>query len=389
MLVLPPMVSAFTPALMEAPAGVISTPAPELAAKAWILVDINAQQVLAAKDVETKVEPASLTKLMTAYLVFEALREKRLTLEQTLPISERAFAMEGSRMFVPKGAQVPVEDLIKGMVVQSGNDATVALAEGVGGTVEAFVEKMNAKAKELGMPNSQFRNPEGLTADGHFLSVLDLATLSRRLIRDFPEHLPYYAIKNYRYPGTPPSNALNRNLLLYRDATVDGLKTGHTEAAGYNLIATAKRSTSGGGYRRLLSVVVGTKSEKARAGESAKLLNWGYDTFDLFQHNKNQDYNAEAEVWMGERNLVTIGRGGPLSVAVPKGQRKQVKTEIELPPGRIEAPIAVGQAVANIAVTVAGKPYMKIPLYAQESVAQAGFFGRMWDHIRWWWKSWG
>ena len=212
---------------------------PEIAARAYLLVDVTAGQVLAAKDADKPVEPASLTKLMTAYLVFDALKAGKISLTQTFPVSERAWKMPGSRMFIDPKMQVPVEDLIKGMIVQSGNDATVALAEGVGGSVDRFVQMMNDQAKALGMTGSSFRNPEGLTVAGHQTTARDLATLATRLMRDFPEYVGYYAIQRYRYPGTPAANDTNRNLLLFRDPSVDGLKTGHTDAAGYCLVATA------------------------------------------------------------------------------------------------------------------------------------------------------
>jgi D-alanyl-D-alanine carboxypeptidase (penicillin-binding protein 5/6) len=206
---------------------------PEIAARSYLLLDVTANQVLAQKDIDMAVEPASLTKLMTAYLVFDALKAKKISLTQTLPVSARAWKMPGSRMFIDPKMQVPVEDLIKGLIVQSGNDATVALAEGVGGTVEHFVEMMNDQAKALGMKNTSYKNPEGLPAPGHITTARDLSILATRLMRDFPEDVRYYSIKKYRYPGTPSTNDTNRNTLLFRDPTVDGLKTGHTDAAGY------------------------------------------------------------------------------------------------------------------------------------------------------------
>jgi serine-type D-Ala-D-Ala carboxypeptidase (penicillin-binding protein 5/6) len=214
---------------------------PEIAARAYMLVDVTANQILASKDMDMPVEPASLTKLMTAYLVFDALRSKKIDFKQALPVSERAWKMPGSRMFIDPKMQVPVEDLIKGMIVQSGNDATMALAEGVGGTAERFVQMMNEQAKVLGMKNSGFKNPEGLTEAGHTTTARDLSILATRLMSDFPEYVHFYAIKKYRYPGTPAANDSNRNLLLFRDPTVDGLKTGHTDAAGYCLAVATKQ----------------------------------------------------------------------------------------------------------------------------------------------------
>ena len=214
---------------------------PEVAARAYLLLDVTANQILASKELDMPVEPASLTKLMSAYLVFDALRTKKLDLKQTLPVSERAWKMPGSRMFIDPKMQVPVEDLIKGMIVQSGNDATMALAEGVGGSAERFVQMMNDQARVLGMKSTGYKNPEGLTEAGHTTTARDLSILATRLMADFPDYVGFYAIKKYRYPGTPAANDSNRNLLLFRDPTVDGLKTGYTEAAGYCMVATAKR----------------------------------------------------------------------------------------------------------------------------------------------------
>ncbi|RYF54304.1 MAG: D-alanyl-D-alanine carboxypeptidase, partial [Comamonadaceae bacterium] len=222
---------------------------PEIAARNYLLLDVTAGQVLAAKDIDAPVEQASLTKLMTGYLVFDALRAKKITLEQKLPVSVRAWKMPGSRMFIDPKMQVPVEDLIKGMIVQSGNDATMALAEGVGGTAENFVKLMNDQAQALGMKGTAYKNPEGLTESGHTTTARDLGVLASRLIKDFPEYMHYYSTKQYAYPGTPVSNGTNRNSLLFRDPTVDGLKTGHTAAAGYCLVATSKRDFPGVGQR--------------------------------------------------------------------------------------------------------------------------------------------
>jgi serine-type D-Ala-D-Ala carboxypeptidase (penicillin-binding protein 5/6) len=262
---------------------------PEVAARTYLVLDVTANQMLAGRDIDTPVEPASLTKLMTQYIVFDALRSKKIDLKQTLPVSKRAWKMPGSRMFIDPSMQVPVDDLIKGMIVQSGNDATMALAEGVGGTAEHFVELMNQQAKALGMKSTTYKNPEGLTEAGHTTTARDLGTLATRLMQEFPQYMHYYGIKKYRYAGTPTANDTNRNLLLFRDPTVDGLKTGHTDAAGYCLIATAKRDFPNVGARRLLAIVLGATSENARANEAQKLLNWGYTAFEdvkLFDANQ-------------------------------------------------------------------------------------------------------
>ena len=358
---------------------------PEIAARTYMLVDVTANQVLAAKDIDAPVEQASLTKLMTGYLVFDALRAKKVTLDQKLPVSVRAWKMPGSRMFIDPKMQVPVEDLIKGMIVQSGNDATVALAEGVGGSVERFVQLMNDQAKALGLKNTGYKNPEGLTEAGHTTTARDLATLATRLMHDFPEYVHYYTIKKYRYPGTPASNDSNRNLLLFRDPTVDGLKTGHTKAAGYCLVATAKRDFPNLQGRRLVSVVLGASSEAARANESQKLLNWGYTAYEavkLFDAGKPV---ATPKVWKGKTNELKLGRNEPIVVAVPSGTAAQVKTEIARPEPLI-APFRQGQAVATLKVKQGEQPLAEVPLMALEPVEEAGFLGRAWDAMRLWIK---
>jgi serine-type D-Ala-D-Ala carboxypeptidase (penicillin-binding protein 5/6) len=359
--------------------------APVIAAKAFLLMDISANQVLAQKDADSPVEPASLTKLMSAYLVFDALRAKKIDLKQTLSVSERAWKMPGSRMFIDPKMKVPVEDLIKGMVVQSGNDATVALAEGVGGTVEQFVKLMNEQAKAMGLTNTSYKNPEGLTEPGHTTTARDLAILSTRLMREFPEYTPYYALKKYRMEGTPTSNDTNRNLLLFRDPTVDGLKTGHTEAAGYCLIATAKRDVTGVGQRRLLSIVLGTANENARANESQKLLNWGYTAFDAVKLFDADQAVATPQIWKGKQAVAKLGSASAIIVAVPAGSVSKLTTQIERPEPLV-APLAKGQNVGKLKVSVSGQPFIEVPLVALEEVAQAGWFGRTWDAIRLWIK---
>ena len=358
---------------------------PEIAAKSYLLVDVTAGQTLAAKDADSPVEPASLTKLMSAYLVFDALKAKKITLTQTLPVSQRAWKMPGSRMFIDPKMQVPVEDLIKGMIVQSGNDATMALAEGVAGSAERFVQLMNDQAKALGMKGTSYKNVEGLTEAGHTTTARDLALLSTRLMHDFPEYVHYYTIKKYRYPGTPATNDTNRNTLLFRDPTVDGLKTGHTNAAGYCLVATAKRDFPNLQGRRLLSVVLGATSETARANESQKLLNWGYTAYEgvkLFDAGKPV---ATPKVWKGKTPELKLGRTEPIVVAVPAGTAAQVKTEIARPEPLI-APFLQGQAVATLKITQGGQPLAEVPLVALEPVEEAGFFGRAWDAMRLWIK---
>ena len=363
-------VGAWLPAAAQMP-----TP-PEIAAKAYLLVDVTSGQVLAAKDPDQPVEPASLTKLMTAYLVFDALKAKKITLTQTLPVSERAWKMPGSRMFIDPSMQVPVEDLIKGMIVQSGNDATVALAEGVGGSVERFVELMNQQAKALGMTNSSFRNPEGLTEAGHTMTARDLATLATRLMADFPEYVTYYSIQRYRYPGTPEANDRNRNVLLFRDPTVDGLKTGHTNAAGYCLVASAKR-----GETRLIAAVMGADSSESRAQEVQKMLNYGfryYETELLFSAGQEL---VEARVWGGEADQISVGLPENVHVTIPRGAREQLESVVDLD-SVIKAPINVGDELGRVKVTLDGETLVDEPVLALTEVPEGGLFKRLWDAIK-------
>jgi D-alanyl-D-alanine carboxypeptidase (penicillin-binding protein 5/6) len=370
--------------------------APEVAARAYLLMDVSANQILASKDMDMPVEPASLTKLMSAYLVFDALRTKKIDLKQTLPVSERAWKMPGSRMFIDPKMQVPVEDLIKGMIVQSGNDATMALAEGVGGTAERFVQMMNDQAKVLGMKSTGYKNPEGLTEAGHTTTARDLSILATRLMADFPDYVGFYAIKKYRYPGTPAANDSNRNLLLFRDPSVDGLKTGYTEAAGYCMVATARRDftslTSPGaqagsvattGSRRLLSIVLGTANENARANESQKLLNWGFTAFEAVKLFDADQAVVSSSVWKGAQNAVKLGRSQAIVVSIPTGGAAKLTTQV-VRTEPLVAPIAKGQQLGILKVMAGDQLVGEVPLLSLEVVEQAGVFGRAWDSIRLW-----
>ncbi|HEX5697727.1 MAG TPA: D-alanyl-D-alanine carboxypeptidase family protein [Rhodoferax sp.] len=371
---------------------------PEIAARSYLLLDVTADQVLAQKDIDAPVEPASLTKLMTAYLVFDALRSKKLDLKQTLPVSERAWKMPGSRMFIDPKMKVPVEDLIKGMIVQSGNDATMALAEGVGGSQERFVQLMNDQAKALGMKATGYKNPEGLTEAGHTTTARDLSILATRLMRDFPDYVAYYAIKHYRYEGTPATNDSNRNLLLFRDPSVDGLKTGHTNAAGYCLIATARRDVPGLGKagapaaspealgsRRLLSIVLGAASENARANESQKLLNWGYTAFEAVKLFEANQAVVTPPVWKGKAPTVALGQTRAIVVAVPTGMGSKLSTQV-VRSEPLVAPFSKGQQVGLLKISSAGQPVTEVPLQVLDGVEQAGVLGRAWDALRLWIK---
>lgn len=368
-------------------------PPPEVAARAYLLMDVSANQVLAAKDVDLPVEPASLTKLMTAYLVFNALRSKQLDLQQTLPVSERAWKMPGSRMSLTPRMLVPVNDLIKGMIVQSANDATMALAEGVGGSAEHFVDMMNAQAKVLGLQATTYKNPEGSPAAGHLTTARDLGTLAARLVADFPERAEYFAIKKYHYPDTPAANDSSRNLLLFRDPSVDGLAAGYTETAGYCLVATARRDVAGGSMpngtrvepfaRRLLAIVLGAASDNARANESQRLLNWGFTAYESVKLFDAEQAVAQSSVWKGVQPSVKLGRFQPIVVAVPTGSAPKLKTQV-VRTEPLVAPLAKNQSLGSLKVIAGDQTVAEVPLVALEAVEQAGLLGRAWDALRLW-----
>ena len=349
---------------------------PSLAAKSWLLLDIGSNQVLTTEKPDDRLEPASLTKLMTAYLTFAALHKKSLALEQPLPVSEKAWRTGGSKMFIRVDTQVPVEDLIKGMIVQSGNDACVTLAEGIAGSEENFAQIMNREAQRLGMKNSHFMNSTGLPDPNHYTTARDLSLLASALIRDFPvEYGKYYSMKEFRYNNiTQP----NRNRLLFIDPTVDGVKTGHTEAAGYCLISSALRDK-----RRLLSVMLGTASDSARASESQKLLNWGFISYDAVAVFAKDQEIATLRVWKGAQSEIKARFPNDLSIAVPKGYADKVKSEFVAEP-RLIAPIEAGQKLGVVKVTIEDKPYGEYPVTALEKVELGNIFIRIIDTIRLW-----
>ncbi len=362
---------------------------PEVAARAYLLLDLSSDQVLAAREPDQALPPASLAKLMTAYLVYDALRLGKLDLRQALPVSERAWRQPGSRMFIDTRMKVPVEDLLKGLLVQSGNDAAIALAEGVAGSEERFVELMNEQARVLGMPATRFVNPTGLPQAGQQSTARDLATLATRLLRDFPDRVAFHAIRKYRYEGTPPANDSNRNLLLFRDPTVDGLKTGHTEAAGYSLIATAQREfphlgpAGRPGPRRLLAVVLGTDSENARATETQRLLNWGYTAYEAVKlFDANQPVLTPV-VWKGRTAQARLGRPQAVVVTVPAGEGSRLRTEA-VRPDPLVAPLRKGQVSGGLKVYVGEYKLADIPLLSLDAVEEAGLIGQAWDAFRLW-----
>ncbi|MEW5787077.1 MAG: D-alanyl-D-alanine carboxypeptidase family protein [Pseudomonadota bacterium] len=347
-------------------------PPPQIEARAWLLIDAASGLPLAEKNADAKVEPASLTKLMTAYIAFTSIKEGRLTLEQSLPVSEKAWRAEGSRMFLDPKKQARVEDLLKGMIVQSGNDACIVLAEAIAGSEESFAALMNQMAKRLGMANTHFVNATGLPHPQHTTTARDLAKLAGALIREFPDHYKLYSLREFAYNGiTQP----NRNRLLFIDPSVDGVKTGHTDSAGYCLIASARRE-----QRRLLSVVLGTGSDTARAMESQKLLNYGFQFFETAKLYPANQAVSSLRIYKGTENEVKAGFIGDFFVTVPRGTSKAIQAQL-ITQQPLLAPVKRGQRLGTLRLTANGQPVGDYPLLALEDVEVAGILGRGWDAI--------
>ena len=351
---------------------------PSIAAESHILLDASSRRVLGENDADARVEPASITKIMTAYVVFDHLNSGNGSLDDEVTISERAWRMEGSRMFVEVGTQVRLEALLRGMIVQSGNDASVALAEHVAGSETGFVELMNFHARKLGMDDTHYTNVTGLPDAEHYTTARDTATLSAALIRDFSERYSYFAEREYTYNGIRQSN---RNDLLWRDLGVDGLKTGHTESAGYCLAASAER-----GDMRLVSVVMGADSEKARASQSATLLKYGFRFFESVQPYAGGEELTTARVWHGRSASVSLVLEDALKLTIPRGRYDalEASTTVQSP---LSAPIAAGDALGHLAVTLDGEELARRPLVASEAVARANFVKRWWHGLRLWLKG--
>lgn len=354
-----------------------TVPPPAVAATNWLLVDLTARQTLAQSNADERREPASLTKLMTAYLAFSALRQKKITLEQVVKVSDRAWKAEGSRMFIEPSRPVTVDELLHGVIIQSGNDASVAVAELISGSEEAFGQAMTREAQRLGMKNTSFVNATGLSHPQHYSTAADLALLATAIIRDFPEYYPLYSLKEYKYNNiTQP----NRNRLLWTDQFVDGMKTGFTEAAGYCLVASARR-----GPRRLLSVVMGAASDNARAIESQKLLNFGFQHYDTPRLYEKNQVVTTLQVWKGAAGTLRAGFTDDLFMSLPKGVGPKLKVAMEARQP-LTAPVALGQTVGVLRLTLEGKAVAEFPLQALEEVPQAGIVGRAWDSIRLWFR---
>lgn len=353
--------------------GVIVPNPPQLAAKAWVLLDFDSGRVLADYNPDGRVEPASLTKLMTAYLVFQELAAKRLQLDDLVPISEKAWRQPGSRSFLRVGNRVPLEVLLRGMITQSGNDASVALAEKLAGSEEVFAQLMNETAKKLGMNNSNFLNATGLPDPNHYTTANDLATLARAIVQDYPQYYKWYSEKEFVWNDIRQPN---RNRLLWQDESVDGMKTGHTESAGYCLVASAKR-----GDMRLISVILGADSDKARTQESQKLLNYGFRFYETHKLYDPQKSLSKVRVWQGELDEVSVGSAQSVYLTIPRGQYEQLKPVIEFAP-HVVAPLAKGQEVGTLKVTLGDEVLAKMPLVTQQEVPAGGFFKRAIDQAR-------
>ena len=339
----------------------------------YMLTDFQSGQTLVSQNSSKRVEPASLTKMMTAQIVFSALRQKRITLKQIVPVSEKAWRAKGSRMFIEPGRPVTIEELINGLIVQSGNDASIALAEAIAGSEESFVHMMNKEAERLGMKGTHFTNTSGLPNPDHFTTAYDLTLLVSDLIRRFPEYYPLYSLREYTYNKISQAN---RNRLLWLDPNVDGLKTGYTKAAGYCLVASAKRNN-----RRLISIVLGAKSDSVRTMESQRLLNYGFLSYDTVRVFRKKQKVTTIKLWKGQQKTLRAGFNHDLYFSLPKGQASKLKATMEYKQPVI-APIKAGQKVGVVKFIFDGKQMGKYPLIALESIEKSGFLSRTWDEIQ-------
>jgi D-alanyl-D-alanine carboxypeptidase (penicillin-binding protein 5/6) len=346
---------------------------PAIAGSSWVLMDPLSGRVIMENNSNERLPPASLTKMMTAYIVERELDEGRISMSDMVPISVKAWRTEGSRTFVQEGTMVSVEDLLRGVIIQSGNDASVALAEFIAGSEGAFVDIMNQQAQLLGMTNTNFQNATGLPAPDHFSTAYDLALLARAIIQDYPENYPLYAEKHFTYNNIRQPN---RNTLLWRDDSVDGLKTGHTEEAGYCLVASAKRNDT-----RLIASVMGTSSSEVRAQEVQKMLNYGfryYETERLFRAGQEL---VQAKVWGGQADQISVGMPEDVYVTIPRGSRNQLESTVDLD-SVIKAPINVGDELGRVRVTLDGETLVDEPVLALTEVPEGGLFKRLWDAIK-------
>lgn len=346
---------------------------PQLAAKSWLLIDANSGQVLVEQNADERLPPASLTKMMTSYLAADKIKEGLVKWEDEVLVSEKAWRMGGSKMYIRVGTKVKVQDLMRGIIIQSGNDASVAIAEHIAGSEEAFADMMNQTAQRIGMNASHFMNATGWPDPEHYTTARDLATMARHVVFDHPEDYELYSEKEFVYNGIRQPN---RNLLLWRDNSVDGIKTGHTEEAGFCLVASAKRDGM-----RLISVVLGTKNEEARAGETLKLLTYGFRFYETVRSYAANEILAEPEIWFGSTPTVKLGLEKDLMLTIPRGTQSDVKAELDYKPLELKAPIAKGQQLGLVRVKVKDQVISETPLVALEPVDEAGFIKKIWHHI--------
>jgi len=378
------LIAAIAASLLVVSASAQTVPAPQIAAKSWLLLDATSGQVIAAQDPSLRIEPASLTKIMTAYVTFEAIRDKKLALNTMVNVSTRAWKVDSSssKMFIDPATPVSVNDLLHGLMVQSGNDAAVALAEAVAGDEGTFVTLMNRSAQRMGLKNTKFANPHGLPSPDNYSTAQDLASLATHVIRDFPEFYKIDSVKQFTYNKITQQN---RNRLLWLDPTVDGMKTGHTESSGYSMIASARRPNGNSGERRLISVLSGASSDGVRTQESQKLLNWGFQNFDTVKLYSKGQAVATPEVWKGAQATVKLGFTNDVLVTVPKGVAGKLKPVLERKDPLV-APLARGSRVGTLKMMVDNKPLLTLPVVALEEVPEASIFGRTWDSMRLWMK---
>ena len=366
------IVATFVSAVVSASQVIIPAP-PQSSATAHLLLDAHTGKVLAENNADTTLPPASLTKMMTIYIVASEIARGGISANDQVNVSVKAWKMGGSRMFIREGTQVSVSDLMRGVIVQSGNDASIALAEHVAGSEEAFVDIMNQQAALLGMTNTRFQNATGWPHQDHYTSARDLSLLARALINDYPEQYKIYSEKYFSYNGI---NQTNRNKLLFRDDTVDGIKTGHTDEAGYCLVASAQRDNM-----RLISVVMGTASESARAAESQKLLAYGFRYYKTHKLYGDNEVVSTARVWKGQLDTVSLAPSNAVYLTISRGAEDQLVAEVAID-SIIEAPVVKGQELGNVTVTLDGDQLLDMPLSALENVDQAGFFSRLLDSIK-------
>lgn len=359
----------------------INTPkAPSIAAESYILMDFNSNSMIAEHNADLKVEPASITKMMTAYVVFSELKNGTLNVDDQITVSEKAWRTGGSKMFIEVNKKVSVSDLLKGMIIQSGNDACIALAEYIAGAEDTFADIMNQYAQRLGMKNSHFMNATGLPAEEHYITAHDAAILAKAIISDFPEYYPLFSEKEFTFNNITQHN---RNTLLWRDPSVDGFKTGHTEAAGYCLVSSAQRNGM-----RLIAVVMGTESQKARADESQKLFNYGFRFFETNLLYKANEKRVNLEVWKGDEEDVDLGLSKDLYITIPKGEYSKLAARVDIP-NYMTAPVSKGQEIGILNIHLHDKVIVSVPLVALATVSEGGWWTRTTDSMGLWFKSFG